>query len=585
MFGRIKTIGEGSLIVELNENAQNNNILNLHVVIYDNEKFILGEVTSVGMGEAKISLIGEFEGKKFKQGLLRKPNLNAVIRPILKEEIPLILGEELNTTLRLGKSPFYNNHPVFFDLPVFFSNHFAIFGNSGSGKSFGVTRIIQNIFENNKIKPYRSNFIFFDTSGEYTEAFSSISRIDPKFNCRVLSTNPLLGSNMEQLHLPIYLLDVKSLGMLLQVQSTKQLPIIKQMIKYARIFAESENDYKYQNHILAKAIIKVLYSNQSPTSKSLDIISIIEECPTPEINLGIDIKGVGYTRKIIDCFNIDRNGNFTEAVLFTEFINSFINQELDNYEAPVDTVFNIDHLKQGLKFTLISEGWYKNKDTYGDAVLINVRFNDFISSNYRKVFETEGKYSKEHYLSSLLIKGAKKFQILNINLEDVDDWFASTITKIFADLILSYAKKTGVRGSVPFHMIVDEAHRYIRRDDPEQIIYGYNIFERVAKEGRKYGVILGVITQRPVELSDTVISQCSNFLIFKTNHPLDAKYIRDMVPNISEEIAEKQKTLQSGTCIVFGNAFMIPVIVSLDRPNPEPISSNSDIIKYWTYNL
>ena len=110
---------------------------------------------------------------------------------------------------------------------------------------------------------------------------------------------------------------------------------------------------------------------------------------------------------------------------------------------------------------------------------------------------------------------------------------------------------------------------------------GYTIFDRITKEGRKYGVLLGLITQRPVEMSDTVISQCSNFLIFKMNHPTDVEYIKKMVPNISDEIVEKQKSLQSGTCLAFGSAFKIPLIVKLKMPNPMPMSGNCDVVKIW----
>ena len=112
-------------------------------------------------------------------------------------------------------------------------------------------------------------------------------------------------------------------------------------------------------------------------------------------------------------------------------------------------------------------------------------------------------------------------------------------------------------------------------------MFGYNIFERIAKEGRKYGVILGLISQRPVEISDTVISQCTNFLIFKINHPVDVEYIRKMVPNITDEIVEKQKSLQSGTCLGFGLGFKIPLIVKMKMPNPSPLSSNCDVVRIW----
>lgn len=584
MFGKIKYIGEGSIVVETNEEANKSNILNLHVVIYDKEKFILGEVSSVGEKEAKINLLGEFEGANFRQGILRKPNFQAETRAILKEEIPLILGVDSSETLLLGRSPLYNGHSVYFNLNNFFSNHFAIIGNSGSGKSWAIARLIQNVFSNPHIKPYRSNFIFFDVSGEYTKAFSSLKSIDPNYNYRVLTTGSSKDTYMEGFKIPIHLLGVNGLAMLLQVSSTSQIPIIKQMVKYARIFAEQKEDETYINHILASAILKVLYSESSPSKKKNDAIALIMGNPTKAINSDTDVPGIGYTRKFHECFYVDKHGTFTEGNILTEYIQKFIKPELDNYEPNPNTVYNLEHLRKALQFTLITDGWYNNPNTYGDAALISVRFNDIINGPYKKIFEIGASLNKEQYLSSLLIKGSNKYQILNINLEDTDDWFASVITKVFAGMILEYTKSLAIKGSVPFHMIVDEAHRYIKKNDPEQDIYGYNIFERVAKEGRKFGTMLGIITQRPVELSDTVISQCSNFLIFRTNHPLDAKYVRDMVPNISEEIAEKQKTLQSGTCIAFGSAFKIPVITTLEKPNPEPLSSNSDVSKFWTYN-
>ena len=85
-------------------------------------------------------------------------------------------------------------------------------------------------------------------------------------------------------------------------------------------------------------------------------------------------------------------------------------------------------------------------------------------------------------------------------------------------------------------------------------------------------------------MSDTVISQCSNFLIFKMNHPNDVDYIRKMVPNISDEIIEKQKTLQPGTSLGFGMAFTIPLIVKLKMPNPEPKSGNCNVVQIWSGN-
>ena len=110
---------------------------------------------------------------------------------------------------------------------------------------------------------------------------------------------------------------------------------------------------------------------------------------------------------------------------------------------------------------------------------------------------------------------------------------------------------------------------------------GYNIFDRIAKEGRKYGVLLGLISQRPSDLSETSISQCNNFLIFKMLHPRDVEYIRDMVPNITNEIVKRLRVLQPGNCVAFGSAFHVPVMVKLDKPSPPPSSSSVDISANW----
>ena len=177
----------------------------------------------------------------------------------------------------------------------------------------------------------------------------------------------------------------------------------------------------------------------------------------------------------------------------------------------------------------------------------------------------------------------RKAQIINFNFEDVEDWFTKVTTKIYCKMLFNFSKNLTNRATIPFHIFLEEAHRVVQNDIDVSLI-GYNIFERIAKEGRKYGIILNLISQRPVEISETVISQVSNFLIFKMNHPRDLDYIKKMLPNISAEIVEKQKSLQAGTCVGFGTAFKIPLIVKLEMPNPQPSSSNCVVVNNWQVN-
>ena len=583
MFDKIVYMGETNCYVSLKEGVEiTNNILSSHVVVEDEEKQVLGEISEINQGRVNIKLMGEFENGKLRAGILRKPFMDASIRPVNDEEIATILGSSNKEEgLLLGRSPFYNGLPVYFNINDFYSNHFAIFGNSGSGKSCGVARLIQNTFSSQNIRPINGNFIIFDVAGEYAQAFSQLSSIDPAYQFRVFTTSET-NTQFERLKIPLWLLNESDLALLLMSDAHSQLPIVERMLYLARCFAENnDTSLAFKNHIIAKAIVSVLFSDSTPVGKKNDIFNIVETCPTEQFNLEAVIPGIGYTRKLRECFNIDKLGNFTESILFTQYAQSFVNEKFESYEPQEMTFFNLKDLEKALDFTLISEGWYKNANTYSDAVSVKVRLHSLVTGPYAKIFDFPHKYNASEYLSSLVFRGNQRCQLVNINLDDMDDSIAAVITKILTRMIFDYAKGLQPRGSLPFHILVEEAHRYVRKDR-DSFLIGYNIFDRVAKEGRKYGVILGVITQRPVELSDTVVAQTSNFLIFKTNHPMDEEYIRKMIPNINNEIVDKQKGLQSGTCLAFGTAFKIPVIVTLDMPSPPPLSSNADLLKYWS---
>ena len=582
MFDRITYISDDSCTVKLMENAEiTMNLMNLHLVFEDSDKKILGEVDDMNGDTLNARFLGEIVGDRLVGGTIRKPSLDAKIRVIDQSEIPLITGADVAGYMKLGVSPFYNDFPVFLDVNNFFSNHFAIFGNTGSGKSCGTTRLFQNMFHDQRLNPYKANVFIFDSSGEYYSAFSNLNSINNNYNYRYISTNETEGLG-EKLRLPIYLLNKDDLALLLQCTSHSQLPIIERMLKLALVFSQNDMDSNaYKNHLIAKAIMTILYTNETAPNKRNEIFSIIASCSTPEFNLEAPVQGVGYVRKFRECFLIDNSGNFTESVLLNEYLNSFIKEEYDDFEPHTGVYYTLDTLEKALNFTLISEGWLRNEQTYGDSVTLRVRLHALIVGENAKYFNVPDYVSLEQYLSSLVVCDGKKYQIVNINLNDIDDDFAKVLTKIYSRLIFDFCKGLKERASIPFHIILEEAHRYIQSDH-DRFLFGYNIFERIAKEGRKYGVILGIITQRPVELSDNVISQCTNFLIFKINHPMDIDYIRKTIPHITDDIIEKQKALQAGTCLGFGLGFKIPLIVRMEMPDPAPLSGNCDVVKIWS---
>ncbi len=585
MFGRIVYISDNMAHVEVPKTTDTFvNLMNRHVVFEDEDKRILGEVEDISADIMKIRFLGEITDTHFIGGVLRKPNLTAKTRLINANELNIIMGGAKEGTFMLGVSPLYDDREINIDINEVCSNHMAIFGNTGSGKSYGVARFIQSLFYSPNFVPYKANFMIFDAYGEYHNAFKALNRVNPAYNFKFYTTNKSqLKEGGELLRIPLWLLTVDDFALLLNAEKHSQLTIIERMIKLVRVFAtEGDISTRYKNHLIAKAIMDIMYTNQTSASKRNDIFSILASCSTKQFNLEAPVQGIGYVRKFRECFLIDTSGQFTESVLITQYITSFIDEELEKYEPTPNHFFTLDDVEKALQFTLISEGLLRNDHLYNEAITLKVRLHAIAVGESKEFFNYPQYITMENYVASLVTYNNKKAQIVNFNLEDADDRLSKTIVKIYAKLFFDFTKRLNERASIPFHLVLEESHRYVQNDN-DNFLLGYNIFERIAKEGRKFGMLLFLISQRPVELSETVISQCSNFLIFKMTHPRDLEYMEKMLPNMSAEIMEKQKSLQPGTCVAFGRAFSIPMIVKMPLPNPEPYSTNADIVGRWTH--
>lgn len=585
MFGKIKYISDNTAVVEINKDGNLvSNLMNLHVVFESNGDKLLGEVKNVDENSAKIELLGEFVGTRFIAGTIKKPTLTSTLRVINEEELDIIMGKADENSLYIGKSPIYKDRSIYANINDLFSNHLAIFGNSGSGKSCSVSRIVQNIFLNQNFLAQNANLFIFDAYGEYKNAFRDINKINPAYQYKFLTTNPTEETDM-LFQLPVFLFTNDDVALLLNADNHAQLTIIERMMKLAKLF--SRNDAvteKLKNHLIAKAIQSVLFSNQNASGKKNDIFTIISSCQTPAFNMNTEIQGIGYTRRFSECFKIDSKGEFGESVLINEYIAKNLNEELEStIEVPSQAFFTLRDMEKALEFTLIGEGFLNNRLMQDSAIILKVRLHSIINSRNALYFDIKQYITLEQYISSLIVLNHRRSQIININLEDVDDNLAKVIVKIVSKMIFDFSKSRKIRASIPFHLIIEEAHRYVVADN-DKFLLGYNIFERIAKEGRKYGVLIDLISQRPVDISETVVAQMSNFLVLKMTHPKDLEYIEKMLPNVSSDIIEKLNSLQSGTLVSFGNAFKIPLLIKMDLPNPLPYSSNCDVIARWKGN-
>ena len=581
MFQNIVKITDNIATVAINRNtAVLPDLMNLHVVFESGNSRILGEVKDIAKDTVDIKFLGEFTDRGFVTGIVRKPTLNSRVRMINEEELKFIIGTKGVGNFLLGYSPLYNNYPIYANINELFSNHFAIFGNTGSGKSCGVARVIQNVFANPDMPVYNANLIFFDAYGEYKNAFSGMSQINSNYNYKFITTNKVDATD-EDLRIPMYLLTLDDIALLLNATEHSQLTILERALKLVRVFArQDEEAHQIKNHLIAKAITAILYSGMTSAGKKNEIFKIIHKTNTPEFNFNSPVHGVGFTRNFSECFEIDSKGNFAEAVLINEYILKFIDDTLEEKLTDENQYFTIDDLETALNFTLISEGFQENDALHDASTVLLVRLHSIVNSQGGKYFNYPEFITLEQYITSLVVKQNTRCQIVNINLEGVDDNLAKVMVKIFARMFFEFAKSRPNRAQIPFHLFLEEAHRYVQKDQ-DIFLIGYNIFDRIAKEGRKYGVLLDIITQRPVELSDTVVAQISNFLVFKMTHPADIAYIEKMLPGVSVDVIEKMSSLQPGTCVSFGGAFKIPFITKMQMPNPSPYSSNCDVANAW----
>ena len=576
---KIEEILENEIIINLDANNQYDELIN-HYVLFTDKRRLVGEILKMKEGKITVQLLGEIIDNNFVFGVTAKPTVHANVALIAPESTSIITSyNEGNDSLFMGYSAIFNESKIYMNMTKFFNSHFAIIGGTGSGKSFALSRIIQTLFENQATSPYNASLFVFDTYGEYYPSFTNLENVNPNVAFKNYTTGNETGG--ELLKIPPFLLDVDDLAILLNVEEQSQLQVLDKALELVNIFKRNDNDILIiKNDIIARAVLDILLSGRPSVQIRDQIFSILSFYQTPELNLDSILSQPGYNRALKNCLIIDPDGKLREMELLTKFFTNFLIEKNDQKIPKGMIHYTLEDLENAIDFALISEGILKSEKIYDKNNLLKVRIHNLIDSDYKKFFDYPNYIDKESYIASLILKNNRKAQLINFNINDVDDRFAKTIVKIITKMLFDVSKTLKPRASIPFHIILEEAHRYVQ-DDSDVKILGYNIFERIAKEGRKYGILLGLITQRPSELSETTVSQCNNFLIFKMTHPRDMEYINKMIPFMSKEISMHIQALPAGCCYTFGTAFKLPMIVKLNTPNPTPISNSVDIQKVW----
>jgi len=175
----------------------------------------------------------------------------------------------------------------------------------------------------------------------------------------------------------------------------------------------------------------------------------------------------------------------------------------------------------------------------------------------------------------------KSSQIVILDMNAVEDEVVELISAVLARMVFRLLRHAEPRNHFPVHLLLEEAHRYVASTPSRYAMDAGRIFERIAKEGRKYGLFLLVASQRPSELSKTVLSQCSNFVVHRIQNPDDLSQIRQMTPFISDSVLKRLPSLPKQHALVFGNSVNLPTTFKVRRADPLPASTDAQIVDLW----
>lgn len=446
-----------------------------------------------------ISLIpvGEIqEDGKFIRGVRHYPTPGAKVFAVGFDEINAIFSTFREFEFYIGQLAAKKDYHVSLDPRALFGRHFAILGQSGSGKSWTVTSLLQHTL---KAMP-KSHMIILDLHGEYCWEDEQGVRKTAFAEGKVNYVDAL------ELEMPYW------------------------MMSYAELidlFIDRSDPGASTQMAFMRQVLQTLRAKEAKA---------------------IGLKGV----------SVDTPIYFSLADLYQLFKSA--NGERKEFGKVKGALFGeFDEL----------------------LVRMESRFNDVRYDFLLKPKKRTTSASLSDLLREFIGLGSNKANITIIDLSSVPTDIRPAISAQVGRLAYEFNYWNPRRHDFPITLICEEAHAYIPREKGGQFEGTKKMMERIAKEGRKYGVSIGVVSQRPTELSETMLSQCSSFICLRTTNPDDQEYIRAMVPEAEGDLTDMLASLGRGEALVLGEAAPMPTRIQVYWPDPEPRNTDVDYYTSW----
>lgn len=531
-----------------------------------------------------LKIKGVIESGRFQVTSQYVPMIGNEVSLTMLDELKIIYGIESNeSTIKIGQS-ILENQPIQLSINKFFASHIGIFGNTGSGKSNTLHKLYLELFRTNyynQIKK-KSQFFLIDFNGEYSsaEGIFGVEENDKevfKVNTRDSSTGRKLPVTKE------YLFDADILSILFDARPATQVPFLRSsMEEFIRNTSNPTFNFgKYATGTLKKILTSGKAANEDSIQNWLGLAK--KYCQEENIFSRVDTitlhsrQGVYYIPKRDGYSEIWFNSGADEHITPSQLNDSrisAISEGLTNYFNNL-TEKPIDQLKIFLEFQKVHRTAWGNINQKFLDPLFN-RINSSLKS-LEKVIEVKDEVMDE-------------FKMMNIvSLVNANQEVTRLIPMLLSKMIYDNQKSRVSEGKVNMtrHLIIDEAHNILNSehrnigDDWQD--YRLSVFEEIIKEGRKFGFFLTLASQRPADISSTILSQTHNYLIHRLVNERDLKMLETTMPTLDRSSHQKIPLLGQGEAIITGNAMQVPVLVKVDKEKLlRPTSDDIKLTELWS---
>lgn len=476
----------------------------------------------------KVELVGEAIGYEFERGISQFPSISEEVHLVTEDDLKKIYGNQKEGQIIIGKLSSSDSINVSIDLDSLVNRHSAILGSTGAGKSTSVASLLRAIVTSHtsKVVMPSARIILFDLHGEYSAGLNDIAT--------VFSVNPSKEEN--SFYIPYWCVNPESL---------------------IEFLCGSAGDLKnkFMDLIVQEKIMFAKFNSE---------VNIIEDRITPYTPLPFSLKKIWYDLVHFDTVNWLEKEMTNPAYLDKGDIDKLIPPKFK----PADTSKELFAKKGGDK------KWKKNLDLMRTR-LLDSQYSFFLNPGK---WTPDDKHKVENDLPELInswIGNQKPITIFDLSgmpSDRLDLLLGSVLDVLFESAIWGRNLSSGMKEQ-PLMMVMEEAHRYLSSENNG---LAKSMVRRIAKEGRKFGVGTMLISQRPSEIDETILSQCGTLFSLRINNATDRARVKSAMADSLSGIVDALPILRTGEAIVTGEAAKLPMRFKFRVPQDGQFPNSRD---------